>query len=97
MGETYLMGETNYFGILCSVQNPHPCVGQVEHVYSHSTEILVSLHLTPYTCNLKLCDEETEEKNQKVEYCVILDSLAFIACLSIVLNIQPVLDFNKQN
>ena len=47
MGETYLMSETTYFCIFCSVQNPHPCDGQVEHVSSHPTEILVSL--TIYT------------------------------------------------
>ena len=46
-GETYLMSETTYFCIFCSVQNPHPCDGQVEHVSSHPTEILVSL--TIYT------------------------------------------------
>ena len=51
MGETYLMSDTTYFCIFCCVQNPHPCDGQVEHVSSHPTEILVPLTIyTSYAC-----------------------------------------------
>ena len=73
MGETYLMSETNYFCVFCSVQNLHPCDGQVELVSSHPTEILVSLtilHLACMcyrkNCNFQLSNEGTEEKSWKL-------------------------------
>ena len=81
------------------MQNPH-FDGQVEHVSSHPTEILVLLIIhTLQACVIEkktaMSSSVMRERKKNPESCLVNYCVAFIAWLSIVKNIHHVLDFNK--